>query len=63
MSWGNGVDLIINNLNEPVVLGQQWGWEETPIMHLYKLNSQTGTVLWDRTPAMNSMGQYIFLII
>jgi len=59
MSWGNGVDFVINNLNEPVVFGQQYGWEETPIAHLYKLNPQTGAVIWDRTPSY-SKGQFIF---
>ena len=59
MNRGNGVSVVINKLNEPVVLGQQWGWEQTPIVHIYKLNSQTGGVLWDRSPSY-SEGQYIF---
>lgn len=59
MNWGNGVDLIINNLNEPVVLGQQWGWEQTPLLHIYKLNPLTGTVIWDQSPSI-AAGEYIF---
>lgn len=59
MSWGNGVSMVIDSNNTPVALGQQWGWEQTPILHIQKLNPLTGSVTWDISPSY-SAGQYIF---